>query len=441
MTNYYKVLGVVNFASTEEIKSAYRKLSKKLHPDVNDGDSFFTEKFKEIQEAYEQLTNSFKRQRYDAELQAYFDYLKYPYRDTPTDFEPEPAPPKKENIKKETPKPPVQNRKPIGSYIFTCLILAAIAFAVYKFISKAITHDDKPAAASQYATNSNSENRTVDSRSATPVQNALIQDTSAAVISPEIVISPVKTKIKLKEKELITTTSSIIPPIEPKTKEIKEKNSKSYFSIGSTKEEVLRVQGNPLSIQDIHRANGMRQVWTFSDNSTVTFYENRVVGFRNIYSPGELKVRMINADKITSNSEDYFTIGSTKEEILKIQGTPLSISEPCAEDDPEAWVYNQGIIKLLNGKLVSYNNSSNQLKVRVIPVDKSNIVLSTYFTIGYTKAEVFKLQGNPVMVSHGKNEQVWIYGDESLVYFSGDNITDRVTQIHDSEGKFKLKKE
>ena len=46
MDNYYKILGVVNFASLDEIKMAYRKLSKKLHPDVNDGDKFFEEKFK-----------------------------------------------------------------------------------------------------------------------------------------------------------------------------------------------------------------------------------------------------------------------------------------------------------------------------------------------------------------------------------------------------------
>jgi len=49
MTNCYKVLGVKDFASPEEIKIAYRKLCKKFHPDVNDGDKFFEERFKEIQ--------------------------------------------------------------------------------------------------------------------------------------------------------------------------------------------------------------------------------------------------------------------------------------------------------------------------------------------------------------------------------------------------------
>ena len=45
MDNYYKILGVNDFASLDEIKIAYKKLAKRLHPDVNDGDKFFEEKF------------------------------------------------------------------------------------------------------------------------------------------------------------------------------------------------------------------------------------------------------------------------------------------------------------------------------------------------------------------------------------------------------------
>ena len=68
MKNYYEVLGVSNSADLEEIKKAYRKLSKKFHPDKNDGDSFFENKFKEINEAYEILSDSEKRKVYDSEF-------------------------------------------------------------------------------------------------------------------------------------------------------------------------------------------------------------------------------------------------------------------------------------------------------------------------------------------------------------------------------------
>lgn len=68
MKDYYYFLGVKNDASAEDIKKAYRKLSLKYHPDKNPEDAFFSERFKEIQEAYETLIDSEKRKLYDAEF-------------------------------------------------------------------------------------------------------------------------------------------------------------------------------------------------------------------------------------------------------------------------------------------------------------------------------------------------------------------------------------
>ena len=63
--DYYDILGVDKDASQKEIKKAYRKLAKKHHPDMNDGDEKSSEKFKEISEAYEILSDPDKRKRYD----------------------------------------------------------------------------------------------------------------------------------------------------------------------------------------------------------------------------------------------------------------------------------------------------------------------------------------------------------------------------------------
>jgi len=71
MKDYYYILGVEKFCPSEDIKSAYRKLSKKFHPDKNEGDKFFEERFKDIQEAYEILSNQQKRDNYDFELQEF----------------------------------------------------------------------------------------------------------------------------------------------------------------------------------------------------------------------------------------------------------------------------------------------------------------------------------------------------------------------------------
>jgi len=63
--DYYEVLGVSKDASDEEIKKAYRKLAKQYHPDVNPGDKNAEAKFKEINEAYEVLSDPQKRSQYD----------------------------------------------------------------------------------------------------------------------------------------------------------------------------------------------------------------------------------------------------------------------------------------------------------------------------------------------------------------------------------------
>ena len=63
--DYYEVLGVEKTASAEEIKKAYRKAAMKYHPDRNPGDATAEEKFKEVGEAYEVLSDDQKRARYD----------------------------------------------------------------------------------------------------------------------------------------------------------------------------------------------------------------------------------------------------------------------------------------------------------------------------------------------------------------------------------------
>ncbi len=71
--DYYEVLGVSKNASDSELKSAYRKLAKKYHPDMNPGDKEAEAKFKEASEAYAVLSDAEKRRQYDQFGHAAFD--------------------------------------------------------------------------------------------------------------------------------------------------------------------------------------------------------------------------------------------------------------------------------------------------------------------------------------------------------------------------------
>lgn len=72
MKDYYLILGIEPNATLEDIKKAYREMSLKYHPDKNKGDKYFEERFKDIKEAYDILSDNVSRQNYDYQWLQYF---------------------------------------------------------------------------------------------------------------------------------------------------------------------------------------------------------------------------------------------------------------------------------------------------------------------------------------------------------------------------------
>lgn len=94
MTNYYQFLGISQTASQEEIKSAFKKKAIQYHPDKHAGDVHMEELFKKINSAYQTLSNSYSKSKYDLSLNRpsppppiyryYHHYTKTPFRPPPT---------------------------------------------------------------------------------------------------------------------------------------------------------------------------------------------------------------------------------------------------------------------------------------------------------------------------------------------------------------------
>jgi molecular chaperone DnaJ len=85
--DYYEILGVARSATEKDLKTAYRKLARKYHPDVNPGDKSAEEKFKEVSAAFAVLSDPEKRAKYDRGGHAAFEPGFDPFQGATIDFQ------------------------------------------------------------------------------------------------------------------------------------------------------------------------------------------------------------------------------------------------------------------------------------------------------------------------------------------------------------------
>ena len=99
MTNYYSILGLTESASQEDIRAAFKQLALKYHPDKHQGDPLMEERFKEVNEAYQILSNPYEKARFDIKL-------KYGQRTQPEYSSYSPPPPPRPTYKRPNYKEP-----------------------------------------------------------------------------------------------------------------------------------------------------------------------------------------------------------------------------------------------------------------------------------------------------------------------------------------------
>lgn len=146
--DYYKILGLNPEADDTEIKQAYRKLSKKFHPDLNEGDSYFSDMFRDVQEAYEVLSNPQRKAAYlliygnfyNVRTSSQHSSQKQSNTQSNTSAPP-PPPPKSEPRVKESPSPSKSNGSTYVSdsakrKIFLVIVLVIIFMAIGNHIIK-----------------------------------------------------------------------------------------------------------------------------------------------------------------------------------------------------------------------------------------------------------------------------------------------------------------
>ena len=419
------VLGLEYGANDDEIKSAFRILAKVWHPDRFENDkklrTIAENRLKEFNSAFQLLTMPSSRR-----VSSDPSHRKSPSRPRPPEPQTEQPQPKSQEQETRTegqsppaaPKrPPSENRSQqksapshrrphhsrstkVSAQKLGLGFLGLIAVVMLIWVGAYLWHEKSnirsrgsrpaaPAAVGSYVQTpfEGQEPHSEIPRSDTPTESPVDgdkQSPKARGKSRQTTTSPETLGAKAGANN--TTDGRSLEPRPPVVEA-------GYFTVDSSKDDVLAIQGTPTGGSQDEFDYGLSQVY-FSHGVVHSWYSSR---------KNPLKVRLLPSANIAR--PEYFTVGSTKDEVLAIQGTPTKLSE----DDFE---YGYSTIYFSHGVVLSWDSSRvNPLKVRLLP--SANIARKEYFTVDSTKDDVLAIQGTPTEFS----EDEFDYGF-SKVYFS-----------------------
>ncbi|GKT07322.1 hypothetical protein DSTSK_06270 [Desulforhabdus sp. TSK] len=192
--------------------------------------------------------------------------------------------------------------------------------------------------------------------------------------------------------------------------------SHSYFTLGSTPEDVKRVQGPPSKVKG--------STWSYG-LSEVQFRDNRVVRYNNF--DGTLKVRLLPSSGSSGEGPlPLLTIGATKDDVLRLLGTPSRISG-------NRWYYGFSEVRFKEGRLIGYDNFFDHFAVPAAPFKPAkpadSSVPKDYFTIGSTQDDVVAAQGAPTSIQGN----LWFYRSSTVLFRDG-----KVQWVSDTDGMLRF---
>lgn len=312
MVNAYQVLGIRNFATQKEIKTAYRKMSKIYHPDLHHGNTFYEEKFKEIQIAYETLSNIERRMELDSYLRKlHHEEVAY----------------KQDEKSSKGGQQEVFNEA--GYYTTNSvklrpgarkeIIKILVPFVVILMLTGVfIFRLGEESAITDHVTNN----------------SVTVPDTcqSLALLNDQ------------QGESLIIND--------------KEVNDRGYFSMNATRGNVRMIQGDPDNIVEVRSLN--QEIWYY-EMSSVTFEKGRLSEYANISD--NLKITYFAAVK--RGKSKALSIGATQKDVYSSFGTPTSTMR-IKPLDQEIWYYGESRILFEKGEVSEYSNTGRNLLVQEI---------------------------------------------------------------------------
>ena len=237
---------------------------------------------------------------------------------------------------------------------------------------------------------------------------------------PGMALPPGTYRVEVSVPRYETATVSIKHGEKPTRRVVRLKSSRSrrdYFTRGSHKDEVVRLQGTPSRINK----GWQKETWWYGSSWVeIDSQTGRVLEWSN---SGKLKVKLLPGSNTTSVS--YFTRGSHKDDVVRLQGTPSSINKGWQK---ETWWYGSSWVEIdsQTDRVLEWSNSG-KLKVKLLP--GSNTTNASYFTQGSHKDDVVRLQGTPSSINKGWQKETWWYGSS---WVEIDSRTGRVLEWSNS---------